>query len=60
MLMKKSKKRPETQFQNLIRKKKKAYFEKKIKENTTNPKNLCKTLKQLGLPGKGYLALMSA
>ena len=38
--------------QNLIRKKKKAYFEEKIKENTANPKKLWKTLKQLGLPEK--------
>ena len=37
--------------QNLIRKKKKAYFEEKLKENT-NPKKLSKTLKQLGLPEK--------
>ena len=34
--------------QNLIRKKKKAYFE----ENTANPKKNWKTLKQLGLPEK--------
>ena len=32
--------------QNLIRRKKKAYFEEKLKENTKNPK------KQLGLPDK--------
>ena len=38
--------------QNLIRKKKKAYFEEKLKENTANPKKLWKTLKQLGLPEK--------
>ena len=38
--------------QNLIRKKKKAYFEEKLKENTKNPKKLWKTLKQLGLPDK--------
>ena len=38
--------------QNLIRKKKKAYFEEKIKENMVNPKKLWKTLKQLGLPEK--------
>ena len=37
---------------NLIRKKKKAYFEEKIKENTANHKKLWKTLKQLGLPEK--------
>ena len=37
---------------NLIRKKKKAYFEEKLKENTANPKKLWKTLKQLGLPEK--------
>ena len=36
--------------QNLIRKKKKAYFEEKLKENTANPKKLWKTLKQIGLP----------
>ena len=38
--------------QNFIRKKKKAYFEEKLKENTANPKKLWKTLKQLGLPEK--------
>ena len=38
--------------QNLIRKRKKAYFEEKIKENTSNPKKIWKTLKQLGLPEK--------
>ena len=38
--------------QNLIRKKKKAYFEEKLKENTKNPKKLWKTVKQLGLPDK--------
>ena len=38
--------------QNLIRKRKKAYFEEKLKENTANPKRLRKTLKQLGLPEK--------
>ena len=31
---------------------KKAYFEEKLKENTKNPKNLCKTLKRLGLLDK--------
>ena len=35
--------------QNLIRKKKKAYFEEKLKKNSANPKKLWKTLKQLGL-----------
>ena len=29
--------------QNLIRKKKKAYFQEKLKENTANPKKLWKT-----------------
>ena len=38
--------------QNLIRKKKKAYFEEKLKGNTANSKKLWKTLKQLGLPEK--------
>ena len=39
--------------QNLIRKKKKAYFEEKLKENThTQKKFFWKTLKQLGLPDK--------
>ena len=38
--------------QNLIRKKKKAYFEEKLKEDTANPKKLWKTLKQLDLPEK--------
>ena len=38
--------------QSLIRKKKKAYFEEKLKENTKNPKKLWKTLKQLGLLDK--------
>ena len=31
--------------QNLIRKKKQAYFEDKLKENTSNPEKLQKTLK---------------
>ena len=35
--------------QNLIRKKKKAYFEEKLKTNTANPKNLWETLKERGL-----------
>ena len=38
--------------QNLIRRKKKAYFEEKLKENTRNPKKLWKILKQLGLSDK--------
>ena len=38
--------------QNLIGKKKKAYFKEKLKENTANPKKLWKRLKQLGLPEK--------
>ena len=38
--------------QNLIQKKKKAWFEEKLKENTENLKNLWKTLKQLGLLDK--------
>ena len=38
--------------QNLIRRKKKAYFENKLKENTKNPKKLWKTLKQSSLPDK--------
>ena len=38
--------------QNLIRKKKKAYFDEKLKEITANPKKLKKTLKQLGQPEK--------
>ena len=36
--------------QNLIRKKEKAYFEEKLKENKANPKKLWKTLQQLGPP----------
>ena len=35
--------------QNLIQKKKKAYFEEKLKANTANPKKLWETLKELGL-----------
>ena len=38
-----------------MRKKKKAYFEEKLKENTANHKKLWKTLKQLGLPEKRLL-----
>ena len=38
--------------QILIRKKKKAYFEKKLKENTKKTNKLWQTLKQLGLPDK--------
>ena len=41
--------------EHLIRKKKKAYFEEKLKENTANPKKLWKTLKQLGLLKKRLL-----
>ena len=41
-----------TTFPNLIRKKKKAYFEEKLKESTANPQKLWKTLKQLVLPEK--------
>ena len=48
--MKESLKRHVTQ--NIIRKKKKAYFEEKPKENTANPKKLQKNLKQLDLPEK--------
>ena len=36
-------------LQNLIRKKKKPYFEEKLKANTANPKRLWETLKELGL-----------
>ena len=36
-------------IQNLIRKKKKAYFEEKLKANTANPKKLWEILKELGL-----------
>ena len=46
-------KKARSTVQNLIRKKKKAYFEEKLKENTANPKKLWKTLKQFGLPEKG-------
>ena len=49
--MKNSIRKHET-VQNLIRKKKKAYYEEKLKQNTKNLKNLWKALKQLGLPGK--------
>ena len=38
--------------QNLIRKKKKAYFEEKLKANTANTKKLWETLKELGLKNK--------
>ena len=38
--------------QNLIRKKEKAYFEEKLKENKANPKKPWKTLQQLGPPEK--------
>ena len=38
--------------QNLIWKKKKAYFEEKLKENRKSPKKLWKTLKNLGLLDK--------
>ena len=37
---------------NLIWRKEKPYFEKKIKENVKNPKKPWKTLKQLGLSDK--------
>ena len=46
--------------ENLIRKKKKAYFEEKLKENTKNPKKLWKTLKQLVCQTKGHLLLIFA
>ena len=45
-------KRARNTVPNLIRKKKKAYFEEKVKENTANPKKLWKILKQVGLPEK--------
>ena len=45
--------------QNLIRKKKKAYFEEKLKENKANPNKIWKTLKQLGLPEKRLPCTMS-
>ena len=35
--------------QNLIREKKKAYFEEKLKANNANPKKLWETLKELGV-----------
>ena len=41
MLMKNSIRKHET-VQNLIRKKKKAYYEEKLKQNTKNLKNLWK------------------
>ena len=46
--------------QHLIRKKKKSYFEEKLKENTANPKKLWKTLKSQVCQKKSFLALMSA
>ena len=49
MLMKRSIKRFRKAIQNLTRKKKKACFKEKLKENTANPKNLWKSSKQLGL-----------
>ena len=35
--------------QNLFQKKKKTYFEEKLKSNTANPKKLWETLKEVGL-----------
>ena len=39
--------------ENIIKSKKKNYFEDKLKENTAKPKELWKTLNGLGLPKKG-------
>ena len=50
--MKKSIKKARKVVQNLIRRKKKAYFANKLTENTKNPKKLWKILKQLGLSYK--------
>ena len=36
----------------IINNKKKLYFEEKIAENKNNPKELCRTLKLLGMPSK--------
>ena len=52
MLRKKSIGKHETQSKIQFKKRKKAYFEEKLKENTKIPKKLWKTLKQLGLPDK--------
>ena len=49
----------QNKVQNLIRKKKKAYFEEKLKESTAYPRKLWKTLKYIGLPEKRLLVLMS-
>ena len=43
-------------FQNLIRKKKKAYLEEKLKAYTANPKKLWETLKELGLQNNRSLS----
>ncbi len=40
------------QVQNVIKRKKKTFFENKLKENIAKPKELWKTLKELGLPNK--------
>ena len=43
-------------IRSAIRKKKKSYFEEKLKSKTANAKNLWETLKQLGLPYKKSLS----
>lgn len=50
MLIKKSIKKCVTQLKIQFGKKTPAYFEERIKKNTTNPKKLWKTCKPLGLP----------
>ena len=50
--MKKSIKRHRNAVQNLIRKKKKTFFDEKLNENKANLKKRWKKLKQLGPPEK--------
>ena len=47
-------------MQNLIAKKKKEFFEKKLKECIGNPKDLWKAIKSLGLPNKSGGCIVGA
>ena len=48
------------EVKKLFAEKKKKYFETKLTENLCKPKELCKTLKALGLPNKVSIAKINA
>ena len=47
-------------MQNLIAKKKKEFFENKLKERISKPKDLWKAIKPLGLPNKSRGCIVGA